>query len=63
MRYFISDCHFDHWNYQTQQGIITFERTNFSSIDEHNMAIVNMIYKLCKIGCKLFDFTKYARKG
>lgn len=48
MRYFISDCHFNHWNDQTQQGIISFERTNFSSIGEHDMAIVNMIHKLCK---------------
>lgn len=48
MRYFISDCHFNHWNEQTQRGIISFERNNFSSIGEHDMAIVNMIHKLCK---------------
>jgi len=48
VRYFISDCHFNHWNEKAKEGIITFERTNFSFIGEHDMAIVNMIHNLCK---------------
>ena len=34
--YFTSDAHFGHYDLETNRGIITFERTNFMSIEEHD---------------------------
>ena len=45
MRYFISDLHFGH--YYNGRGIITFERTQFKTIEEHDNYIENMINELC----------------
>lgn len=45
MRYFISDFHFGH-DYNGR-GIITFERTQFKTIEEHDSYIENMIKELC----------------
>ena len=48
MRYFISDFHFGH--YSGGRGIITFERTQFNTIEEHDQHVEAMIRALC---CKL----------
>ena len=46
MRYFISDLHFGHeWN---GRGIINFERTQFKTIEEHDLYIEAMIRTLCR---------------
>lgn len=45
MRYFISDLHFGH--YYNGKGIITFERTQFKTIEEHDNYVANMIKELC----------------
>ena len=45
-RYFLSDFHFGHWNEEQQRGIITFERTQFKTIMDHDLAIDKMIEKL-----------------
>lgn len=45
MRYFISDLHFGH--YYNGKGIITFERTQFKTIEEHDNYVENMIKELC----------------
>ena len=45
MRYFISDLHFGH--YYNGKGIITFERTQFKTIEEHDIYIENIIKELC----------------
>lgn len=45
MRYFISDLHFGH--YYNGRGIITFERTQFKTIEEHDNYIENIIKELC----------------
>ena len=42
MRYFISDLHMDHKN------VINFERTQFTTIEEHNIYIVNFFNQLIK---------------
>ena len=46
MRYFISDFHFGH--YYNGRGIITFERTQFNTIEEHDGYIEAVISKLCR---------------
>ena len=46
MRYFISDLHFGH--YHDGRGIITFERTQFNTIEEHDQYIEGMIRTLCR---------------
>lgn len=46
MRYFISDLHFGH--YYNGRGIITFERTQFKTIEEHDGYIEAVISKLCR---------------
>jgi calcineurin-like phosphoesterase family protein len=46
LRYFISDLHFGH-DYNGR-GIITFERTNFKSIEEHDGYLRTMISNLCR---------------
>lgn len=38
---FSSDWHFNHYDYEQQRGIITFERTQFNTIEEHDQAIIN----------------------
>lgn len=35
-RYFTSDAHFGHYNPETNRGIITFERMQFDTIQEHD---------------------------
>lgn len=45
MRYFISDLHFGH--YYNGRGIITFERTQFNTIEEHDRHVEGMIRTLC----------------
>lgn len=40
-----SDFHFGHYNYETQRGIITFERTNFNSIQEHDNYLIDTLTK------------------
>ncbi len=47
MRYFISDLHFGHSDFNGR-GIITFERTQFKSIEEHDGYIEAVISKLCR---------------
>ena len=37
--YFSSDFHFTHWNGYSQRGIITFERNQFKTIQEHDQLI------------------------
>lgn len=46
MRYFISDLHFGH--YYNGRGIITFERTQFNTIEEHDYFICNMLKTFCQ---------------
>lgn len=46
MRYFVSDFHFGH--YYNGRGIITFERTQFNTIEEHDLHIEAMIRTLCR---------------
>lgn len=46
MRYFISDLHFNHYNRISNQGIITFERTNFKTIEEHDNYLVRLLIEL-----------------
>ena len=46
LRYFISDFHFGH--YYNGRGIITFERTQFNTIEEHDLHIEAMIRTLCR---------------
>lgn len=46
MRYIISDTHYFHWNEKEKQGIITFERTQFRNIIEHDAAIDQVFYDL-----------------
>ena len=41
-RYFISDTHFGHYDSQTHRGIITFERTQFKTIQEHDKFLVDL---------------------
>lgn len=48
MRYFLSDCHFRHWNDKVNFGIINFERNQFQTIEEHDEYLVQMIQKLCE---------------
>lgn len=38
---YMSDFHFNHYNYIHKQGIITFERTQFKTIEEHDQCLVN----------------------
>lgn len=47
MRYFISDLHFGHSDFNGR-GITTFERTQFNSIEEHDDYIEAVISKLCR---------------
>ena len=47
MRYFISDLHFGHSDFNGR-GIITFERTQFKSIEEHDGYIEAVISRLCR---------------
>lgn len=50
MNYFASDFHFNHWKEWTNdkgekqgRGIISFERTQFKTIQEHDDYLINMI--------------------
>lgn len=45
LRYFVSDFHFGH--YHNGSGIITFERTQFATIEEHDLYIEKIIQELC----------------
>lgn len=46
MRYFISDPHFGHYSESTNRGIITFERTQFDTIQEHDSWVREMFIQL-----------------
>lgn len=48
MRYIISDTHFGHYDNNTQKGIITFERTQFKTIQEHDEYLYQMFIDLSK---------------
>ena len=48
MRYFISDPHFGHYSNNTNKGIITFERTQFKTIQEHDKYLFDMFIELSK---------------
>ena len=41
-RYFTSDAHFGHYDRQTHRGIITFERTQFKTIQEHDKFLIDL---------------------
>lgn len=38
---FTSDWHFNHYDYEQNRGIITFERTNFECIEDHDEYLVD----------------------
>lgn len=42
-RYIISDTHFGHHNSKTNRGIITFERYQFKTIQEHDLYVSEVI--------------------
>ena len=46
MRYFLSDPHFGHYSEETGRGIITFERIQFETIEEHDFYLVRMFTNL-----------------
>lgn len=48
MRYIISDTHYGHFSEETNRGIITFERTQFQTIQEHDNAIDKMIEDIAR---------------
>lgn len=48
MRYFISDPHFGHYSESTNRGIITFERTQFNTIQEHDSWVREMFIQLAE---------------
>lgn len=48
MRYIISDTHFGHYNKDSQRGIITFERTQFNTIQEHDEFLIDMFREIGK---------------
>lgn len=48
MRYFISDPHFGHYSESTNRGIITFERTQFDTIQEHDNWVREMFIQLAE---------------
>ena len=48
MRYIISDTHYGHYDKTQNRGIITFERTQFKTIEEHDAAIDQMIIDISK---------------
>lgn len=47
-RYIISDTHFGHYDKDSQRGIITFERTQFKTIQEHDEAILQVFYHIAE---------------
>ena len=49
-RYIISDTHYGHHDFETGRGIISFERCQFKTIDEHDAAIDNIFYNIAKKG-------------
>lgn len=48
MRYIISDTHYGHFSEETNRGIITFERTQFKTIQEHDNAIDQIFFSIAK---------------
>ena len=48
MRYIISDTHFGDYNKDSQRGIITFERTQFNTIQEHDEFLSDMFREIGK---------------
>lgn len=48
MRYFVSDPHFGHYSESTNRGIITFERTQFNTIQEHDSWVREMFIQLAE---------------
>lgn len=45
-RYIISDTHYGHYSEESQRGIITFERTQFNTIQEHDAAIDQVFFNI-----------------
>lgn len=46
MRYIISDTHYGHYDSIQKRGIITFERTQFQTIQEHDDAIDQVFFSI-----------------
>ena len=46
MRYIISDTHYGHYDSVQKRGIITFERTQFQTIQEHDDAIDQVLFSI-----------------
>ena len=42
MTYYSSDWHLGHWSEKHQRGIISFERTQFNTIQEHDKYVLNL---------------------
>lgn len=40
---YMSDFHFNHYDWNQQHGIITFERTQFNTIEEHDQCLINTL--------------------
>lgn len=47
-KYIISDTHFGDYDLQTKRGVITFERTQFETIMDHDLAVSKMIEEIAK---------------
>ena len=47
-KYIISDTHFGDYDLHTKRGVITFERTQFNDIYEHDNFVQNMILNIAK---------------
>lgn len=43
---YMSDFHFNHYDWEQQRGIITFERTQFNNIEEHDKCLVNILQSI-----------------
>lgn len=40
---YMSDFHFNHYNQEQDRGIISFERTHFKTIEEHDQCLINTL--------------------
>lgn len=40
---YMSDFHFNHYDWSNSRGIITFERTQFNTIEEHDQCLINTL--------------------
>ena len=43
MTYYTSDWHMNHWNETTKRGIISFERNQFKTIQDHDNYIIGLV--------------------